>query len=347
MTVHKEENRRGFFSQRKITIASLIVFALISFYPLPYYITSPGDARALDPIIQVDGADDDEGIFMLTTVSVGQANIPQYIWAKWSDYKEIIPAEHIRSKDETDEEYNARQLQMMEDSQHAATVVAYQEAGKKVDIEYHGVYVTGIISGMPAEKKLKVGDKIVAVDGIPVMSTKKLLETLSPKSVGDEVAITFLRGNKKQSVHLTMGRFPKEFLQESGPKAGLGITSPVTDVSISTEPSIKIETSQIGGPSAGLMFTLEILDQLLDQDLTHGMKIAGTGTMDLDKKVGPIGGIQQKIVAADEAGAALFFAPVAGNNYKDAVKAQKDIGSKMKIVPVNTLDDALKYLEQL
>ncbi|GGB57470.1 SepM family pheromone-processing serine protease [Fictibacillus barbaricus] len=347
MTIEEKRNKRNFFSQNKFIILFLLVFAFIAFYPLPYYITSPGDARELDPIISVQDGDEDEGVFMLTTVSVGTANIPQYIWAKMSDYREVIPAEEIRGEDETDEEYNQRQLQMMEDSQHAATIVAYQEAGKKVDIKYHGVYVTGIMSGMPAEEKLKVGDKIVAVDSNPVMETKKLLDVLAPKKAGDQVDLTILRGDKKMDVSLNIEQFPKKYIQDEGPKAGLGITSPVADVSIETDPKVKIDTSQIGGPSAGLMFTLEILDQLRDDDLTHGKKIAGTGTMDLQKNVGPIGGIQQKIVAADEAGAEIFFAPVDGNNYEDAVKAQKDIGSKMKIVPVKTLDDALNYLEKL
>ncbi|KZE63331.1 hypothetical protein AWM68_15020 [Fictibacillus phosphorivorans] len=347
MTIEKEGKKKNFFSQNKFIFLSLLIFAFIAFYPLPYYITSPGDARVLDPIIRVEGGDKDEGVFMLTTVSVGTANIPQYIWAKLSDYREVIPAEEIRAEDETDEEYNQRQLQMMEDSQHAATVVAFQQAGKKVDIQYHGVYVTGIMSGMPAEKKLKVGDKIIAVDRNPVMETKKLLDVLAPKKAGDPVDLTILRGEKKMNVSLNIEQFPKKYIQDEGPKAGLGITSPVADVSIETDPKVKIDTSQIGGPSAGLMFTLEILDQLTEDDLTHGKKIAGTGTMDLHKNVGPIGGIQQKIVAADEAGAEIFFAPVEGNNYKDAVKAQKDIGSKMKIVPVKTLDDALKYLEKL
>lgn len=347
MTIEEKRNKRNFFSQNKFIILFLLVFAFIAFYPLPYYITSPGDARELDPIISVQDGDEDEGVFMLTTVSVGTANIPQYIWAKMSDYREVIPAEEIRGEDETDEEYNQRQLQMMEDSQHAATIVAYQEAGKKVDIKYHGVYVTGIMSGMPAEDKLKVGDKIVAVDSNPVMETKKLLDVLAPKKAGDQVDLTILRGDKKMDISLNIEQFPKKYIQDEGPKAGLGITSPVADVSIETDPKVKIDTSQIGGPSAGLMFTLEILDQLRDDDLTHGKRIAGTGTMDLQKNVGPIGGIQQKIVAADEAGAEIFFAPVEGNNYKDAVKAQKDIGSKMKIVPVKTLDDALNYLEKL
>jgi PDZ domain-containing protein len=347
MTNSSNEKKKNFFSKNKGVFFILIVFAFLAFYPLPYYVTSPGDAMVLDPIIKVKGGDEDKGEFMLTTVAIGQANIPQYIWAKFSDYKEVIPADQIRSDEETDEEYNQRQLQMMQDSQHAATVVAYQAAGKKVDIEYHGVYVTGIMKGMPAEGKLKVGDKIISVDHKPVMTTKVLLDLLSPKKAGDQVDLTLMRGEKKKDIALKVEQFPKKYIQDEGPKAGLGITSPVTDVTIATDPVVKIDTSQIGGPSAGLMFTLEIMDQLLDKDMTHGKKIAGTGTMDLEKNIGPIGGIEQKIVAANDAGAEIFFAPVAANNYKDAMKAKKDIGSKMKIIPVKTLDDALKYLDKL
>ncbi|WNB90507.1 SepM family pheromone-processing serine protease [Bacillus sp. NEB1478] len=347
MSNSKDEKKRSFFSKNKGILLTILIFAVLVFYPLPYYITSPGDAMVLDPIIKVEGGDEDKGEFMLLTVAVGKANIPQYIWAKFSDYKEVIPANQIRSDEETDEEYNQRQLQMMEDSQHAATVVAFQSAGKKVDIKYHGVYVTGIMEGMPAEGKLKVADKIIAVDHKSVMTTKELLDVLGPKKAGEKVDLTVLRGEKKMNVNLNVEQFPKKYIQNEGPKAGLGITSPVTDVSIATDPSIKINTSQIGGPSAGLMFTLEIMDQLLDKDMTHGKKIAGTGTMDLEKNVGPIGGIQQKVVAAEDAGAEIFFAPVAGDNYKDALKAKKDIGSKMKIVPVKTLDDALNYLNKL
>ena len=114
---------------------------------------------------------------------------------------------------------------------------------------------------------------------------------------------------------------------------------------------MKIDAHKIGGPSAGLMFTLEIYNQLVKEDITKGHEIAGTGTINEKGEVGPIGGISQKVVAAHNAGAEIFFAPNENgkekSNYKDAVKTAKDINTKMKIIPVDTLDDALMYLDKM
>jgi Lon-like protease len=125
----------------------------------------------------------------------------------------------------------------------------------------------------------------------------------------------------------------------------------VDDKEIIVDPKVSVKTDEIGGPSAGLMFSLEIFDQLMDEDFTKGYKIAGTGTIDSKGAVGPIGGIDQKIVAADKAGAEIFFAPnekgTSDSNYKLAVKTASQIGSKMKIVPVDLIDDAINYLQKL
>jgi PDZ domain-containing protein len=131
---------------------------------------------------------------------------------------------------------------------------------------------------------------------------------------------------------------------------GLGIS--LDDYTrVITVPQVSIDSEQIGGPSAGLMFSLEIYNQLTKGDLTKGYQVAGTGTIDEDGKVGPIGGIGQKIVAADKSGADIFFAPnesgALHSNYQDALIAAKDIGTKMKIVPVDRFEDAVTYLEQL
>lgn len=133
-------------------------------------------------------------------------------------------------------------------------------------------------------------------------------------------------------------------------RVGIGISLD-DNRKVTTKPSIAIDSEQIGGPSAGLMFSLEIYNQLTEGDLTKGYDIAGTGTMSDDGTVGPIGGIQQKIVAADKSGAEIFFAPnengAADSNYEDALIAAKDIGTDMKIVPVDNFEDALAYLTNL
>ncbi|TLS37645.1 SepM family pheromone-processing serine protease [Pseudalkalibacillus caeni] len=324
----------------------IVLAALITFVRLPYYVTTPGEAKALDNVIEVDGGNQDRGEFMLTTVRIGEANIVQYLWAMFNEYHHIYPKEDIRREGETDEEYHQRQLEVMSSSQKNATIVAYRNAGKEVEVINNGVLVTDIIEGMPAEGKLKLGDMIVEVDGTTVDTTEQLLKILGGKEKGDSVTITLRRDGKTVEVQVSMASFPEKFNAPED-KAGIGITGPITATEVKTEPDIKIDTNQIGGPSAGLMFTLEIYNQLTETDYTKGYQIAGTGTINQDGEVGPIGGIKQKIVAADKAKAEVFFAPVAHNNYDDAVEAAKDIETEMKIVPVETFKDALDYLKKL
>ncbi|EIT84909.1 PDZ/DHR/GLGF domain-containing protein [Fictibacillus macauensis ZFHKF-1] len=332
------------------TLLAVLVLALvIALYPLPYYVTSPGSANELAPIIKVDGGDHNEkGSFMLTTVRIGKANIPQYLIAKFSKYRELLPIDNVRFDNESDEEYNMRQLKMMHDSQTAAKIVAYKKAGKTVKVINKGVYITGVIPGMPAEKKLKAGDEIIALEGKTIKTSEALLAALEKKKAGEEAHFKVQRGKKLFLATVPLASFPKKYAGNSKEKrAGIGITYPLTDVDVKVTPAITIKTSEIGGPSAGLMFSLEIYNQLTKGDLTKGHKIAGTGTMNVKEEVGPIGGIQQKIVAADQAGAEIFFAPVREHNYRDAVEAAKDIDTKMKIIPVKTMSDALDYLKKL
>ncbi|WVE35935.1 S16 family serine protease, partial [Priestia megaterium] len=133
-------------------------------------------------------------------------------------------------------------------------------------------------------------------------------------------------------------------------RVGLGIALE-TNQELEVKPGIHIDTEKIGGPSAGLMFSLEIYNQLVKEDMTKGHRVAGTGTINDKGEVGPIGGISQKIVAADKEGAEIFFAPnekgAAGSNYREAVKTAKKINSDMKIVPVDSFSDAVTYLEKL
>ncbi|WP_273834764.1 SepM family pheromone-processing serine protease [Guptibacillus sedimenti] len=336
-------------STKKFTYVWAIIIVLVAaftFIDLPYYVTTPGEARVLDEVINVDGGSQDGGEFMLTTVRVGEANIIQYIWAQFNEYHELIEEDLIKREGESDEEYHQRQLDVMANSQTSATIVAYQAANKDITITKNGVLVTGIIEGMPADGKLELGDLIVEVDGKKVEETEQLLEQLGSYEKSDTVNLTIKREDKEMKVELGFSEFPAAYNAEDD-KVGVGITGPVTATTIETDPSIKINTDEIGGPSAGLMFSLEIYNQLTEEDWTKGYEIAGTGTINDEGEVGPIGGIKQKIVAADGSGAEIFFAPVAHSNYDDALEAGKDIDTDMKIVPVETFEDAREYLKQL
>jgi PDZ domain-containing protein len=183
------------------------------------------------------------------------------------------------------------------------------------------------------------------VDGQQLASSEKFIEYVSKKQAGDKVTLTYLRNKSTNSVTLSLQSF-----KEDPKRIGIGI-SLVDDKEIIVNPKVKVKTDEIGGPSAGFMFSLEIYNQLTKEDLTKGYQIAGTGTIEIDGTVGPIGGIEQKIVAADKAGAEIFLAPnekgIKNSNYRDAVKTARDIKTKMKIVPIDTFDDAVSYLKKL
>ncbi|ULT58476.1 PDZ domain-containing protein [Neobacillus drentensis] len=335
--------------RRKIYTGTIILLALIliggMYYSLPFYVSKPGMAKELEPIITVDDGYKEEGSFMLTTVRMGRANIYSYLEAKMRKYEEIYPLNMILTDKETEDEYNARQLHMMAGSKLNAIEVAYRKAGLPVKYKYKGIYVVQVVPGMPAEGKLQAGDRIFKVDGNSFPSSEKFIDFVSKKQAGDKITLTFLRNKKINTVSVSLQRF-----KEDPTKIGIGI-SLVDDKSIIVDPKVKVRTDEIGGPSAGLMFSLEIYNQLTSEDLTSGYQIAGTGTIDEQGNVGPIGGIEQKIVAADKAGAEIFLAPnekgSKTSNYRDALKTARDIKTKMKIVPVDTFDEAVQYLEKL
>ncbi|WP_230474333.1 SepM family pheromone-processing serine protease [Calidifontibacillus erzurumensis] len=350
-------------NKRKKILKPFIAFAIVTlfltFFPLPYYISAPGSAMELNEIVKVEGGNKERGSFSLTTVRIGKATFVQYAWAKMNNYYEIYPESYIIPEGESEDDYSHRQLHMMENSKEQATVVAYTKAKKDIKIDYNGVYVMSLVAGMPAEKKLKVGDRLFSIDGQKMKSAEEFTNYLSKKKKGDIVTLKLERDEKIIEVKIPIAVFPKEKTGDGQDKVGLGIIL-VTDRKVTVNPPVEINTDKIGGPSAGLMFALEIYNQLIDEDLTKGYKIAGTGTIGYDGKVGRIGGIAQKIVAADKAGIEIFFAPNEQGkkrvdptgkpiltNYQEALQTAKEIHSQMKIIPVDTFDEAVLYLQKL
>lgn len=336
---------------RKRYLIVLAVILLLNFIKLPYYYSQPGIAQELNGVINVEGTNGiEEGAFMLTTVEMARATPLYYLWAQFSDYRHIMPEEQVRSSDETDSDYQERQRLLMSNSQEMAKIAAYEQADAEVSFEYHGVLVTNLIEGMPAAAELKTGDLITEINGTPSHTSEELLELLEGYSEGDVVTLSVTRNDESRTVELAFQPFPKEYEVEEG-RVGLGILSPVTDRDVTFSPNVTIDETEIGGPSAGLMYSLEIYNQLVDEDITHGYRIAGTGTINDEGIVGPIGGASQKVVAADKAGAKYFFAPNAsgqnGTNYEEAKHAAEDIGTDMQVVPVETIEDALRFLEEL
>ncbi|ASN05867.1 SepM family pheromone-processing serine protease [Virgibacillus necropolis] len=323
----------------------MVIAFLLSTYKLPYYIYKPGDAGALNPIVEVEGGYESEGDMHLVTVRGGQATPIQYVMAKIMPHHELHPIEEIRPEGVSEEEYFHVQLQMMESSQEAAIVVAYQAAEEGIDIQYNGVYVVTIIEGMPADGILKMGDRIVGIDGNEVNKSEDLIKYVEDKQAGETIKLEIVRSDKHVTKEIELEAF-----EQLDNKVGIGIQL-VTDRSVEVDPDVTFSSGNIGGPSAGMMFSLEIYDQLTKDDLTSGYHIAGTGEIDYEGNVQRIGGIDKKVIAADDEGCKIFFAPnengAEGSNYEVAKKTAEEIGTDMKIVPVDTFKDAVTYLQEL
>ncbi|SDG94603.1 PDZ domain-containing protein [Alteribacillus persepolensis] len=340
-------HKSGIQKRSWLLLLFLIVMLAIYQIPLPYFYSQPGEATPLHGMITVAEGEGEEGQFHLTTIRQQRATIPLYIWAQFSEYRKIVPAELYLQEGETDEEYFHRQEMLMDSAQEASKMAAYDRAGYSYDVEYQGIRVTKVVDEMDASEHVQEGDLIKAVDGETVETLEEMNGLLEEKTAGDVVELTIGRNSETLTESVTIDTFPADIDPERG--SGLGLLYPFTQRNIEFHPDVTIDAGSIGGPSAGLMFALEIYNQLVEEDLTSGAKIAGTGSIDEDGQVGRIGGIEQKIVAADNAGIDVFFAPdddaASPSNYEAAVETAEDIGTDMVIVPVKEFDDAVTYLE--
>lgn len=345
------KNLNTFFSKntstkRKVLTVIIILFLVSLFIPTPYYLYRPGSVEELGSKVTVEGGEKDTSgnLYLTTVLSLRASNIYYLAYGMFAPHTDLRKVKEVRG-DLSNEEYNRLLVHMMDTSQNHAFAAGLRASGEDVKVKPNGVFVRDIRKETDAKKKLEVGDVIHQVDDQPVNQASEFLEYLSHKKAGDQVEITFDRDGtvKKESIELVS-------LQNSMNKAGVGIVTE-NQFNIDTSRTVNINAGDIGGPSAGLMFSLEIYNQATPGDLTKGYEIAGTGTIDLDGNVGQIGGIQEKIVAVDRAGIDIFFCPADIQEYdtneKDVKEVAEKEGFKVKIVPVKTLQEAIDYLEAL
>lgn len=293
----------------------------------------------LDQVITVEkGAKNAHGAFYLTAVSSRQASVFNYLYIKLikprgielSSKKESLP-ENI-----TMDQYIKIMEDMMRESQLFAKYVGLQEMGYHTRISGQGAEIVEIMETSKAKGILKSGDIITAIDGQKVQLSTEAVALIQKHRVGETVNLVIEREKKPLDVKVQTVE-----LKDNPKKASIGIYIMTYERQYSFPLNVDIATSNIIGPSAGTMFTLEIINQLDPEDLTKGYKIAGTGTIDMDGIVGPIDGVEQKVIASERQGAEYFLAPE--ENYKDAQKAARTI----KVIKMHTVDDALKFLRSL
>src|SRR5262245_26421042 len=326
--------------RRRLAILLSIVAVLIvagvalTWIPSDHYIVLPDKARPTDPLVEIPGeqtGDDAGGIYMVD-VRVGRASLLERIYPGIHEGASLLPEKVINPQGVSDQQRRASSLNDMSHSQLVAIAVALKHLGKHVKVTPLGAQVTLVVPGAPADGVLQVGDVIVGVNGKSVTSADELRDAVAGLTPGDEVELAVKRGDKP--VTLTVGT--RAAPDEPG-RAVMGVE--IEDADDFQFPlDIKIDAGNIGGPSAGLAFALDIVDELGNGDLDRGRTIVTTGALALDGTVLPIGGVKQKAIGAREAGAVIFLVPDA--NYEEARAAVDDL----RIVPVSTFDEALSVL---
>jgi PDZ domain-containing protein len=314
----------------------LVVFGLLgTLLPVPYVAQVPGPTFntlgdiGTSPIITVHGRDRNKvrGNLNLTTVGVSRGGLSLVDAVRgWFDREvSVVPEESVYPPDQTVEQTRQANREAFLTSEQAAESAALGHLGYP-----DKVVVKGFAEDSPSDGLLEESDAIDSVDGRPTPDAATLESVLTAVPGGSKVQIGYTRLGKPGSATITT--------KAAGTRKGSLLGVMVRDAP-SAPFDVDIDVQDVGGPSAGLMLTLGILDLVGNTDLTHGKVVAGTGTIDPSGKVGPIGGIQLKMVAARDLGAQLFLVP-AGNCAE--AKAAPDPG--YPLAKVATLDDALKAL---
>jgi Lon-like protease len=323
------------------TVAGVILVLVLlagTLIRLPYVLISPGTAQSVERVVKIDGAQTfpHRGRLLLLTVSVSRDRPNAFaVLSGWLDENtDVVPEDEVLQGKSREEDLRLNKLEMA-DSQMTAKRVALERLGYPVPVTGTGAAATGVQKASPADGKLEIGDVITAVDGQPVTLSEQVGPIVRSRAPGQPVTFTVDRNGAPVEV-MVATRAAKGGICPG--TAQVGVTTRTRNENFEFPVDVKIDTGKISGPSAGLAFTLTIIDELTPGDLTAGKKVAVTGTIEPGGAVGPIGGVEQKAVTADQAGARLFLVPMA--ELKDARAHAGD----MKVVGIRTLDDALTEL---
>jgi PDZ domain-containing protein len=332
-----------------VAFALLIVLALA---PSPYVIQQPGpvfdtlgsvptgeegeDGEEV-PMIEVSGTEtfETEGSLDMLTVSVVGTPEQRPTWfevaTSWFDAsKAVLPIEAVYPPGVTTEQRDEENATLMTDSQQTAVAAALRALDYDVEEE---VVVGDIPEGAPAEGRLEVGDVIVRANGEAVDTVTTLRRIIADNGPSKPVSFDIRRGGEDETVDVTPA---EQTLDDGSSSVAVGV---VASSSYEFPFDVSIQLENVGGPSAGMMFALGIIDKVTEGPLNDGRSIAGTGTIDDDGKVGPIGGIRQKLYGADNAGAEIFLAPAA--NCDEVVG---HVPGDLEVFAVATLDESLDVL---
>jgi PDZ domain-containing protein len=322
------------------TTAVLIAAALA--VPLPYYVEGPGSVRPTEPRISVEGMEsfDDDGTIAFTTVSQTQAT-PALLLRAWLDESIDVISREQALGGRSSEQDRAVNQQLMDESKIVALVVAFEAVGLDAGFTGEGAFIEETTPGLPADGVLEPGEVIVAVDGQRVQVAGDLSKALAGRPVGAAASLTVRAGVKstdERTVDLVLGEQPDDTT-----RGFLGVMVSTANLRPDLPADVELDSGSVIGPSAGLAWTLGVVDRLTPGALDGGRRVVVTGTMDADGVVGPIGGLPQKTKAAKEFGADILLYP-ADSDAADVKRMREIAGPDLDTRPVATIDEALAVL---
>jgi len=326
-------------AKRLLVLGLLLLAAAVALavFPSNEYIFLPDKAHPVAPLVSVPNPKTPKrgGVYFVDVV-VRKATWLERLLGGLHTGADLYPASAVNPPGASDRQRQTIDVEDMRRSQEVAAAVALRALGHKVTVRQTGVLVDAVGEGEPAAGKLLPDDVITAVDGTRVTSPAGVLKAMAKLRPGDVVRFTVLRVKRTLSLRIKTAAAPGE-----PRRAIVGIEiEPAVDIKLPIP--IRIDAGNVGGPSAGLAFALEVMEKL-GRNVVHGHKVAATGEIFPDGSVGAIGGIKQKTIGAREAGVDAFLVPVAGDNAKDARK----YADGLRIVPVESFKQALHALATL
>jgi PDZ domain-containing protein len=313
----------------------LVVVAAAALWTIPAddFLFTPDRAKPLEDRLEVEDAKPARGEVFYVDVFVRRATLlEQLLPFTRPDGSTVVPKSALLPPGTSEEERDRENAVDMQQSEVVASAVALRALGYDVTVVPKGARVEAVTTGSPAEGKLRRGDVVVAVDGKRVRALADLSREIGRREPGQRVRLTVRRGDRS----LTLAMNTAEADDDPGrPVVGILVTQ---DADIELPIRVDIDLGQVGGPSAGLPFALEIA-RMLGQDVTHGCAVAATGELAIDGTVLPVGGLKQKTIGARRADVDVFVVP-AGRNAEDARKS----ADGLPVIPVESFQQALQKL---
>ena len=329
------EKIKEFIKENYKELIVLIVIVLLFTIKLPYSIYTPGGAVNLNDRIRVENGYETEGSFNMAYVSMVRGSIPflliSYVIPDW----DIVPASDITAEGEDMDEMLERERLYMQESMDAAIINAYQAAGEDITITRTVNEVSYLSED--SDTDLEIGDQILSVNGDEISSLDDLKGIVESLSSGTEVTLRVIRDDEERDCTAVT------YDTNDGTKIGVSL---LTTYEYETDPEVTITSkASEAGSSGGLMMSLAIYNQLVPEDITNGMKIVGTGTIDIEGNVGEIGGVRYKLIGAVKNDADLFICPE--ENYEEAMSVKEEKDYDITIISVSTFLEAIEKLEGL